>query len=122
MYRHREGKSKHDYFQQMVKECLEWGLRPAWVSADSWYASLENLKFLRDKEVGFLIGLEANRIVSSLPGSHEQVGQIEAFPEQGLLTHLKGFDFVKVFRRSGQRRPRETLCHVPARQGRSAGN
>ena len=31
VYRHREGKSKHDYFRQMVKECYEWGLRPAWV-------------------------------------------------------------------------------------------
>ena len=100
VYRHREGKgkSKHDYFQEMVRECWRWGLRPGWVSADSWYASVENLKFLRNQEVGFLVGLEANRIVSCAPGRYEQVGRIEALPEQGLFTHLKGFDFVKVFR------------------------
>ncbi len=98
IYRHQEGKSKHGYFQQMVKECWRWGLRPAWVSADSWYASVENLKFLRDKEVGFLVGLEANRIVSTAPGCHEQVGSIEQMPEEGLFTHLKGFDFAEVFR------------------------
>nr|WP_162056527.1 transposase [Pontibacter pamirensis] len=57
VYRHGEGKTKHVYFQEMVKECWQWGLRPAWVSADSWYASVENLKFLRNQEVGFLVGL-----------------------------------------------------------------
>lgn len=36
LYRHGEGKSKHDYFQEMVQECYAWGLRPLWVSADSW--------------------------------------------------------------------------------------
>ncbi|MHA6249029.1 IS701 family transposase [Pontibacter sp. CAU 1760] len=98
IYRHREGKTKHDYFQQMVKECWQWGLRPKWVSADSWYASVENLKFLRNQEVGFLVGLEANRIVSTTPGRYEQVGRIEDVPQEGLFTHLKGFGFVKVFR------------------------
>ncbi len=98
IYRHAENKSKHVYFQEMVQECWQWGLRPAWVSADSWYASIDNLKFLRNQEVGFLVGLEANRIVSTTPGCNEQVGQIEAIPTEGLFTHLKGFDFVKVFR------------------------
>jgi hypothetical protein len=98
IYRPEENKRKHDYLQEMVKECWQWGLRPAWVSADSWYASIENLKFLRNQEVGFLLGLEANRIVSTTAGCYEQVGQIEHLPEDGLLTHLKGFDFVKVFR------------------------
>lgn len=44
------------------------------------------------------MGLEANRIGSTTAGCYEQVGQIELLPEEGLLTHLKGFDFVKVFR------------------------
>ncbi len=68
VYRHQEGKTKHDYFREMLQECWQWGLRPAWVSADSWYASIENLKFLRNQEAGFLVGLEANRIVSTAPG------------------------------------------------------
>lgn len=98
VYRHQENKSKHNYFQEMVKECGQWGLNPGWVSADSWYASIENLKFLRNQEVGFLMGLEANRIVSTIPGCYEQIAKIEHLPQEGLLTHLKGFDFVKVFR------------------------
>lgn len=112
LYRHQQEKSKHDYFQEMVQECGQWGLHPNWVTADSWYASVENLKFLRNQEVGFLIGLEANRLVSTVPGQYEQVSQIELLPEEGLFTHLKGFDFVKVFRTVDLRRPREALCHV----------
>ena len=74
------------------------GLAPGLGECDSWYASIANLKFLRNQEVGFLIGLEANRNVSTAPSCYKQVGRIEAIPEEGLLTHLKGFDFVKVFR------------------------
>jgi len=117
VYRHREGKSKHDYFRQMVKECYEWGLRPAWVSADSWYASIENLKFLRNQEVGFMVGLEANRTVSTTPGRYEQVGQVEDMPAEGLFTHLKGFDFVKVFRTvDTEGRVRHYAMYLPDRE------
>jgi len=72
------------------------GLRPAWVTADSWYSSVENLKFLRNKEVGFMVGLEKNRLISTVPHHYEPVGAA-AIPSEGLYTHLKGFDFVKVF-------------------------
>ena len=118
VYRHQEGKTKHVYFQEMVKECFAWGLRPAWVSADSWYASIENLKFLRNQEVGFLVGLEANRTVSTTPGCYEQVGKIELVPQEGLYTHLKGFDFVKVFRTvDTEGHVRHYAMYLPDRDG-----
>lgn len=97
VYRHLDGKTKNDYFRDMVAEVFQWGLRPSWITADSWYSSVENLKFLRNKEVGFLMGLEKNRLVSTCPHQYEQVGQAQ-IDEQGLYTHLKEFDFVKVFR------------------------
>lgn len=97
LYRKVDSKSKNDYFPDMTGEVFRWGLRPAWVTADSWYSSIENLKFLRNKEVGFLVGLEKNRIVSSAPHHYEQIGEAE-IGEEGLYTHLKGFDYVKVFR------------------------
>jgi hypothetical protein len=52
-----EGKTKNDLFREMVEEVLAWGLRPAIVTADSWYSGVENLKFLREKELPFLIAL-----------------------------------------------------------------
>jgi len=97
VYRKRDNKTKNDYFQDMVGEVFRWGLRPAWVTADSWYSSIENLKFLRNKEVGFMVGLEKNRIISTMPHQYEPVGAA-TIGEEGLYTHLKGFDYVKVFR------------------------
>lgn len=97
LYRKRDNKTNNDYFQDMVTEVFHWGLRPAWVTADSWYSSIENLKFLRNKEVGFMVGLENNRIISTVPHHYEPVGEA-LIGEDGLFTHLKGFDYVKVFR------------------------
>jgi len=99
LYRHSDGKTKNDYFREMVSEVIGWGLRPAWVTADSWYSSVENLKFLRNKEVGILMGLETNRLISSAPHQYEQVGRVEHMEEDGLHTHLKGFIFVRCFGR-----------------------
>ena len=98
LYRHSDDKTKNDYFQEMVSEVISWGLRPAWVTADSWYSSLENLKFLRNKEIGMMMGLETNRLISTVPHQYEQVGSVEDLDDNGLHTHLKGFDFVRVFR------------------------
>jgi hypothetical protein len=92
-----EGKTKNALFREMVEEVLGWGLRPAMVSADSWYSGVENLKFLRKKGLGFLIGLEKNRIVSERP--HEYVAlETLALPESGQVLHLREFGFVTVFR------------------------
>jgi Transposase DDE domain len=97
VYRHLDNKTKNDYFRDMLNEVFSWGLHPAWVTADCWYSSIENLKFLRNKEVGFMVGLESSRIISTVPHHYERVGAVEIGPA-GLYTHLKGFDYVKVFR------------------------
>ena len=34
----------------MFEEVLSWGLEPLLVTGDSWYSSLENLKFLKEKK------------------------------------------------------------------------
>ena len=49
-----EGKTKNEHFRDMVAEVLSWGLRPAAVTADSWFSGVENLKFLKDQGLGFL--------------------------------------------------------------------
>lgn len=96
VYRHSEHRTKNEYFQTMCKEVFSWGLRPAFVTLDSWYSSLKNLKFLKNQEVGILIGLENNRLVSTTAHVYEKLQDLQ-IPEQGLYTHLKGFDFIKVF-------------------------
>lgn len=66
------------------------------MTGDSWYASTANFKFLRNQELSFLFGLEKNRVISTLPGQYQQVCTATV-AAGGLLTHLKEFDFVKVF-------------------------
>jgi hypothetical protein len=101
VYRHHEQKTKNDYFREMVLEVWNAGVRPAWITADSWYSSLDNLKFLRNLEVGIHMGLEKNRIISCQPSVYEQVGQV-SIPREGLYTHLKGFGFIQVFQTVAQ--------------------
>jgi len=96
VYRQAEGKTKNDYFRDMVREVWNRGLRPDWVTADSWYSSLDNLKFLKGLEVGICMGMEKNRTVSCQPHLYQQVGQLDV-PTGGLPAHLKGFGHVQVF-------------------------
>jgi hypothetical protein len=96
LYDKAEGKTKNDYFREMVLEVQAWGLRPAWVTGDSWYSSIENLKFLRNEKVGFLFGVANNRQVSVERGTSVQVGSLE-IPDDGMMVYLKAFGWVKIF-------------------------
>jgi hypothetical protein len=98
IYDKKEGKTKNDYFQEMLVEVIDWGLKPRLVTGDSWYSGVENLKFLRNQKLGFLFGVEKNRTVSNEPGKHCQVSTLE-IPDEGLITHLREFGFVKLFRK-----------------------
>src|SRR5437764_785336 len=92
-----EAKTKNELFREMVSEVLGWGLRPAVLSADSWYSGLENLKFLRKQGLGFLVGLEKNRIVSEREHDYVRVECLE-LPDSGKGVHLRKFGFGSVFR------------------------
>jgi hypothetical protein len=92
-----EGKTNNDLFREMVEEVLGWGLRPLIVTADSWYSGVEKLKFLRKKELSFLIALEKNRAVSEHPGERLRVENAE-LPQGGKVMHLRHFGRVSVFR------------------------
>lgn len=98
IYEKKEGKTKNDYFQEMLIEVIAWGVKPQIVTGDSWYSGVENLKFLRNQELGFLFGVEKNRTVSNESRKYCQVNTLE-IPEEGLVTHLREFGFVKLFRK-----------------------
>ena len=92
-----EGKTKHDLFREMVSEVLGWGLAPALVTAGSWYSGVENLRFLRDQGLSFMIALEKNRRVSEQRGEHVRVENAD-LPESGQAMYLRHFGWVSVFR------------------------
>ena len=67
------------------------------VTADSWYSGVENLRFLRDQGLSFMIALEKNRLVSERPGEHRRVEDV-GLPVSGQAMYLRHFGRVSVFR------------------------
>jgi len=76
IYDKAEGKTKNDYFLEMLSEVLSWGLKPAFATADSWYSSAKNLKAVKNNGLGFQVGIESNRTVSTEKGTWKQVQKL----------------------------------------------
>lgn len=107
-----EGKTKNDYFQDMLTEVLAWGLEPAFVTGDSWYSCVSNLKLIRNHQIGLLFALESNRLVSVEKGSWVQVQQLD-IAEDGIKVWLKNFGYGKVFRTRLKDQLRHYICALP---------
>ena len=107
-----EGQTKNDYFRDMLAEILAWGLQPAWITGDSWYSSLNNLKCVRHHTLGAMFAIKNNRLVSALKGTYVQVQRLD-IPESGIVVYLKGFGMVKVFRTVFKNEYRYYILHVP---------
>lgn len=93
-----EKKTKNEYFREMLKEALAWGFKPICVTGDSWYSSIENLKFIRKYGLGMLFGIDSNRVVSVIKGSYCQVQAIQEWDDSGKIVYLKGFGMVRIFK------------------------
>lgn len=76
---------------------MVWGLQPAFVTGDTWYASIDNFKRVRHHSLSWIEAVERNRLVSVEKGTYVQIQQLD-IPESGLVCYLKEFDTVKVFR------------------------
>jgi hypothetical protein len=98
IYDKKLGKTKNDYFREMLLEVLAWGLRPQWITGDSWYASVENLKFVRKQQINFMFGVENNRLISIERGKYIQIQTLEDWPHDGKTVYLKDYGMVRVFR------------------------
>jgi putative transposase len=96
----QDGLSKNDHFQHMVTQAHQRGFEPEIVAFDSWYASLPNLKLLRDLEWDWLTQLKGNRQVSVDRSGNRALSEL-IIPVSGLIVHLKGYGWIKVFRTVG---------------------
>lgn len=99
IYDKREGKTKNQYLREMIAEVESWGLTPKIVTGDSWYSSRENLQFLKNKDLGFLMGVAKNRKVCIQSGQWVQVSTLD-IPPDGLVVHLKQFGQVRLYKKS----------------------
>ncbi len=90
IYDKKEGKTKNYYFQEMLKEVIDWSVKPRIVTGDSWYSGVESFKFLKNQKSGFLFGIEKNRSVSHKLEKYCLLSSVEILNE-GLINHLRAF-------------------------------
>jgi hypothetical protein len=94
----KDKKTKNELFREMLKEVLDWGFKPSYITGDSWYSSKENMKFITKYGIRFLFGIESNRIVSIEKGTWVQVQKIENWNDKGVEAYFKDFGHVVLFR------------------------
>ena len=97
VYDKTENKTKNEYFREMLAEVLEWGLKPNFMTADSWYSCVDNLKTVKNHSMGLMFAVESNRLVSIEKGTWIQVQAVD-IPESGRMVWLRNFGEVKLFR------------------------
>ena len=107
-----EGKTKNDYFLEMLSEVLAWGLKPAFVTGDSWYSCVKNLKTIKNHQTGFMFAVEKNRTVSLEKGHWQQVQALEVAGD-GLDVWLKDFGKVRLFRTMLKDQRRHYVVYLP---------
>ena len=91
------GLTKNGHFRRMLEVAEGRGFQPRWVLFDSWYASLENLKAIRDKGWFWLSQLRSNRRVNPEGAGNLPLATV-AIPQEGRQVHLRGYGFIRVFR------------------------
>jgi hypothetical protein len=95
--RPHDGLTKNDHFRQLLAAARARGFQPRGVVFDGWYASLENLKAVRDSGWVWLTRLKSNRLVNPDRQGLRPVGQVP-IAASGTVVHLQGYGLVKVFR------------------------
>ena len=104
--------TSNDYFREMLIEVLAWGLKPAFVTGDSWYSCVKNLKAIKNHQAGFMFAVEKNRTVSLEKGQWQQVQTLE-IPDDGLDVWLKDFGNVRLFRTTLKDQCRHYVVYLP---------
>src|SRR5512135_151219 len=97
LYSKTDSKTKNDHFWEMMLMARGRGFSPKYVLFDSWYASLENLKQIRDHGWLWLTRLKGNRKVTPADGQARTLDEV-AISTAGTVLHLTGYGPIRVFR------------------------
>jgi putative transposase len=93
--------TKNDHFRAMLKTAYARGLTPSAIAFDSWYSSLENLKFIRALGWIWVTRLKENRHVNPDRTGNRAISECD-LPSEGQVVHLKGYGMIRVFRIVGK--------------------
>jgi putative transposase len=92
-----DGITKNEHFLAMLLTARQRGFVPECVVFDSWYASVDNLRLLRDCGWRWLTRLKANRRVNPDRTGNRAVRDC-AIAASGTVVHLEGYGMIRVFR------------------------
>lgn len=92
-----DGKTKNDHFADLLAAAHARGFRPTAVLFDGWYASVENLKRVRQFGWVFVTRLKGNRLVRLDHGPATAVAD-QPIAAGGAVVWLPGYGEVRVFR------------------------
>jgi len=92
----RDGKTKNDHAQEMLKFAEKRGFSPHYVLMDSWYASVANLKAIAQKGWRWIAALKSNRKVSQVQGTYLPVSDLDWASKQVHKVWLKEYGWVLV--------------------------
>ncbi len=92
-----DGVTKNEHLGAMVLTAKGRGFTPECVLFDSWYASIDNLRLIRDCGWRWLTQLKSNRLVNPDRTGNRAVREC-AIAATGTVVHLKDYGMVKVFR------------------------
>jgi hypothetical protein len=92
-----DGKTKNDHFADLIAAAHARGFAPRCVLFDGWYASVENLKRVRDFGWQFVTRLKANRKVRIDRGEARALAD-QPIAASGTAVWLPGYGAVRVFR------------------------
>ena len=99
--RHLDGLTKNDHARAMWAEAKSRGFEPECLVFDSWYSSLKNLKHLDELEWRWLTRLKSNRLVNPDGQGNRSISTVP-FPREGRVVHLKGYGWIKAFRKAAR--------------------
>ena len=91
------GEDKNTHFRGMLATAQERGFEPTVVAFDSWYSGLDNLKAVRGHGWHWFTRFRSNRLVNPDDTGNVPIETL-SIPPEGLVVHLKGYGFVRVFR------------------------
>jgi DDE superfamily endonuclease len=91
--------SKNEYYRAMLQQAVDNQISFRWVMNDAWYASAENMRFVKHTlHKDFIMPLKANRKVAlsladKLAGKYVRVDTLELGPQTVREIYLEGVDF-----------------------------
>ena len=92
-----DGITKNEHFAAMLLTAKQRGFAPECVLFDSWYASVDNLRLVRDCGWRWLTQLKSNRKVNVNRTGYRPVAEC-AIAETGTQVWVEGYGLMQVFR------------------------